>query len=127
MTITPIRIEVVRHKCPCCSKSYANKSATTAHIGRCWWNPANRGCKTCEHFIGRMGYDTCGQGVDLAGRRACPGCGGYGLADTNSGGQFACNSERVPDHIGDGREVKPGPITGCAEWEPGIGYEDDSP
>lgn len=123
MTVTPIRIQVVRWKCPACSKSYANKSATTAHIGRCWYNPAARSCKTCDHFIGRMGDDVCTQGVDLTGRPGCERCGGFGTNGGDGGGGVS----ECHDCGGEGAEIKPGPITGCAEWEPGEGYEDATP
>lgn len=62
--------------------------------------------------------DRCAVGVDLTGHPSCEGCGGYGVADTNNGGQKTCGPEVSRSHIGDGSEVKPGPITGCPKWEP---------
>lgn len=46
----PILVKVTRYACPFCSRSRAKKAATVEHIGRCWFNPANRTCKTCIHF-----------------------------------------------------------------------------
>lgn len=46
-----IRLKVVRFQCPHCHRTHAKKAAAEAHIGRCWRNPAARGCKTCRHFI----------------------------------------------------------------------------
>lgn len=105
-------------------------------MGRCWHNPEARGCKTCKHFESAAeqccgapdlnqcytpfcadAADQCRAGVSLAGRPACPGCGGYGWADINTGAQKPCGPHLTPVHIGDGREVKPGPIVGCEKWE----------
>jgi hypothetical protein len=88
-------------------------------MARCWLNPAARGCKTCVHFVtygGEYG-DHCDVGVDLTGRPACAGCGGHGWADISAGAQVPCGPERSINHIGDGAEVKPGPIVGCDRWE----------
>lgn len=46
----PIPVLVRRYKCPHCSRSRAKKSATIAHIARCWDNPANRACRTCANY-----------------------------------------------------------------------------
>jgi len=46
----PIPVVVVRHQCPFCRITRAKKAAATAHIGRCWQNPAVRACKTCVHY-----------------------------------------------------------------------------
>jgi hypothetical protein len=46
----PVLVKVTRYACPFCTRSRAKKTATAAHIGRCWSNPANRTCKTCRHF-----------------------------------------------------------------------------
>lgn len=48
---TAIRLKVVRFQCPHCHRTHAKKQAAEAHIARCWYNPAARGCKTCRHFI----------------------------------------------------------------------------
>lgn len=47
---TAIRLKVVRYQCPHCSRTHSKKQAAEQHIGRCWQNPAARGCKTCVHF-----------------------------------------------------------------------------
>ncbi|WP_399559233.1 hypothetical protein OH809_45510 (plasmid) [Streptomyces sp. NBC_00873] len=47
----PIPVVVTRHQCPHCRITRAKKAAAVAHIGRCWQNPAARGCKTCVHFV----------------------------------------------------------------------------
>jgi hypothetical protein len=46
----PIPVVVTRHQCPFCGITRAKRPAMVAHIGRCWWNPAARACKTCLHF-----------------------------------------------------------------------------
>jgi hypothetical protein len=46
----PIRRVVVRWQCPFCPRSRSSKKAITEHIGRCWLNPANKGCKTCANY-----------------------------------------------------------------------------
>lgn len=45
----PIPLVVTRHQCPHCRRTWAKKAPATAHIARCWKNPAARGCKTCHH------------------------------------------------------------------------------
>lgn len=39
-----------RWRCTHCHRSWASRSAATAHAGRCWYDPANRSCKTCVYF-----------------------------------------------------------------------------
>lgn len=46
----PIPVRTIRYACPFCARSRAKKAATVEHIGRCWFNPGNRTCKTCKHF-----------------------------------------------------------------------------
>ncbi|MEU8682940.1 hypothetical protein [Streptomyces sp. NPDC048611] len=46
----PVPLVVTRHQCPHCGRTWAKKAAATAHITRCWRNPATRSCKTCRHF-----------------------------------------------------------------------------
>jgi hypothetical protein len=115
----PIPFTVTRYRCPTCPRTGSSKARITEHMGRCWTNPGARGCKTCKHFepYGPENADGCAQGVDLTGRRACPGCGGHGWCDISAGAQVPCNSEVTVGHIGDGYEVKPGPIVHCDLWE----------
>jgi DnaJ-class molecular chaperone len=84
-------------------------------MGRCWRNPAAKGCKTCAHFD--RNYDDYGDGclvgVDLTGRPACTDCKGSGYADDTWD-----SGKRCPTCNGDAAEVKPGPITGCPQWAP---------
>lgn len=79
----PIAVIVRRYRCPFCPRSLSGKTAMVAHIGRCWYNPATRSCKTCRHFepINCCGmpdvYEcytpmcptgpTCARGVDVGG------------------------------------------------------------
>lgn len=123
--IAPIPVRVLRHKCPHCRRSYAHRGSAISHMGRCWRNPEMRGCKTCRHFeqdpgepeVGLMGGEGCAVGVSLDGRPACPACGGHGLADASSGAQVECGPQFTSAHVGDGHEVKPGPIIRCDRWE----------
>lgn len=46
----PIEITVKRHRCPHCGRSWHARARAVNHMGLCWNNPANRGCKTCKHF-----------------------------------------------------------------------------
>jgi hypothetical protein len=122
MAREPIPVRVVRYGCPSCGRTASSRSRTREHMSRCWWDPANRGCKTCRHFdegdsadwaTGYQGSDEgCARGVDLSGRRGCARCGGDGLL-LEMGGATECQT-----CAGDGAEVKPGPIVHCAEWEP---------
>ena len=115
----PIPVRVLRHKCPFCTRTHSRPGRAREHISRCWYNPGTRGCMTCKHFTPR-GWnddDSCAKDVDLEGRPACPACGGYGLAGNSAGASVDCGPHFTPDHIGDGHEVKPGPITGCDLWE----------
>ncbi|MEU8829394.1 hypothetical protein [Streptomyces sp900116325] len=74
VTELPIPLVVTRHQCPHCRRTWAKPAAATAHIGRCWKNPAASGCKTCTHFVppeegpylGDPGWpEDCGVGRDL--------------------------------------------------------------
>lgn len=51
MTAEPIPTTVKRWKCPSCNRHHSSKRAAVEHIARCWYDPANRACKTCEHRI----------------------------------------------------------------------------
>jgi hypothetical protein len=122
----PIAFTTTRYRCPHCRRSGARAGNIRNHMTRCWFNPEIRGCKTCKHFdqdpgepdVGLMGGESCELGVSLDGRPACHGCGGSGWRDISSGAQVECNAEvSAPWHVGDGREVKPGPIVGCDWWE----------
>jgi hypothetical protein len=46
----PIRVLVPRYRCPFCAHSRANRSASVAHIARCWHNPDVRACTTCGNY-----------------------------------------------------------------------------
>lgn len=88
--IEPEARKVVRHYCPGCGKSRANRSDAVAHVERCWKLPANRGCRTCRHFApadseqDEQGY-------------------------TYASWPDSCDAE-------DGPEID-GPIIGCPLWE----------
>ena len=124
----PIAVRVTRYQCPPCGRTHSSKRRAVEHIGRCWYNPGARGCKTCQHYNQFVpgdpdtGYpgepESCAAGVDLAGRRACHACGGHGLADISSGAQVPCGPEFTAQHVGDGAEVKPGPVVHCDRWQP---------
>lgn len=126
----PIAFKTIRYRCPHCPRTGASKTRIAEHIGRCWTNPAARGCKTCEHYEGWS--DACGcepgcnwggsagvaehchAGVSLAGRPECDTCKGRGqiYIDGEFGGVTEC-----PTCGGDGAEIKPGPIVHCDRWE----------
>ncbi len=72
--LEPERIQVTRWRCPHCGRSRSSRSATVAHMARCWHNPGARSCKTCEFFefdydephVGYVGKgDVCGKNVEL--------------------------------------------------------------
>lgn len=48
--VEPERLVVTRYRCPHCQRTRSSKRAVTEHMGRCWHNPANQGCKTCDHY-----------------------------------------------------------------------------
>lgn len=74
--VEPIRYPTVRWQCPFCRKTRAHESDARAHTGRCWANPAARGCKTCIHFdqwvpdydTGINGGEACGLDIELPER-----------------------------------------------------------
>jgi hypothetical protein len=83
VTASPVAIRVTRYACPLCHRSHSKKAACTAHIARCWLNPAARACKTCVHYTPseagpypeHPGWDEqCGLDIDLIGglKVACP-------------------------------------------------------
>lgn len=58
----PIPLVVTRHQCPHCRRTHSKKAATVAHMGRCWRNPAVRGCKSCEHHLPAYSGEPCNPG-----------------------------------------------------------------
>ncbi len=90
----PIAITVKRFKCPHCPRSRAKKSATVAHIGRCWDNPANRACRTCANF-------------EPAEAGGCVGDRQCNCPDTP---QDCAAGVELPDFGGD-------MVTGCPLWK----------
>ena len=128
----PIPFRVTRYRCPHCPRTGSSKALVTEHIGRCWLNPAARGCKTCVNYLEPAeacgcepgcnwggpvgGYpERCRAGISLAGRPECGTCKGIGQVYID--GEFGGVSE-CPDCGGDGAAIKPGPIVRCHEWEP---------
>lgn len=51
MAAEPIRYVVTRYRCPFCPRGHSSRTRAVDHIGRCWYNPANRTCKTCRSFV----------------------------------------------------------------------------
>lgn len=127
-TSSPVAVRVTRYQCPPCGRTHSSKRRAVEHMGRCWQNPAARGCKTCKNF--EPGHDACGcesgcnwggnpvtescaAGVSLAGRPACGLCNGVGETfDRGTLGVSEC-----AECGGDGAEIKPGPVVGCDQWE----------
>lgn len=93
MTTQPIPIRVTRYQCPHCHRTHSKRTAAQAHIGRCWHNPHNRGCKTCEH------YQPAGDG-----------------AQCMPGDQCSCNTYPESCNADAGR-VLDQPVTGCPLWQ----------
>jgi len=94
----PIPFVTTRYACPYCTRTASAKARIREHMGRCWYNPDARGCKTCANFRdGEAGSypedpgveEYCGLGVNLAG----------------SGDEYDLDY------------VRPGPIIGCDKWE----------
>lgn len=93
MAAEPVLVIVRRWLCPFCRRGRSSKRATTAHVGRCWLNPAVRSCKTCASFD--EGGDACG----------CePGC------------NWGSPSGPIPPSCGAGIELATVPMTGCPLW-----------
>lgn len=96
----PIPFTVTRFRCPTCPRTHASKARTREHMARCWFDQANRGCKTCAHFepYSPAGDEpeSCAVGIDL-------------------------HVEVVDELIPEGAIVSPSdrtqPITGCDRWE----------
>jgi hypothetical protein len=117
----PIPVKVTRYRCTHCPRTGAVKARIQDHIGRCWLNPAARGCKTCKHFepCGPEWSESCGAGISLTGRPECDTCKGRGQVYID--GEFGGVSE-CPECGGDGAEIKRGPVIGCHEWEECVRY-----
>ncbi|WP_405536968.1 hypothetical protein [Streptomyces antimycoticus] len=91
----PIPIVVIRHQCPHCRRTHSKKQAAVEHMGRCWKNPANRGCKTCAwHQEERWSSHQCIPGLDC-------GC--------DSWPEACCHS--------DGPEPLERPVVRCPLWQ----------
>ncbi len=71
MTIT--KVQMTRWRCEHCRRSWSNPRTAREHAARCWYDPANRGCKTCSHFlrgfsetdVGLVEADSCAVEVPL--------------------------------------------------------------
>jgi len=94
-SLIPVPFVVTRYRCPVngCGRTRSSKRAITEHIGRCWWNPAAKSCKTCEHYY--PGDNGCGEN------------GGCSCAS----GEF-CRADAAD--LGD---PKVGLPVGCPAWE----------
>lgn len=46
----PEKVMMPRYRCVHCRRSWANRATAVQHSQRCWFDPANRACKTCAHF-----------------------------------------------------------------------------
>jgi hypothetical protein len=112
----PIPVKVTRYACPSCGRTATRPSRTREHMSRCWWDPANRSCKTCvnfERWASEYG-DSCAKGVDLSGHPGCARCAEYGFIPGVEDKCSACND--VPE-VRD--LLKPGPIIHCDLWQEG--------
>lgn len=93
--LDPITITVTRYACPHCSRSRAKKQATAQHIDRCWKNPDNRTCKTCEHYL-----------PYVAAEEFC-----------NPGEWCQCGEQPEGCDVRAWPEGAPFPVTNCPKWE----------
>ena len=104
----PIATVVTRWRCPFCPRSLSSKSRMVEHIGKCWRNPAVRGCKTCKHFEPYnmlADEESCSAGVELS-RNYCTTCG-----TTVSDRHGDC-----PEHPAAEIQLA-GPVVNCDLWE----------
>lgn len=46
----PLELMVKRYQCTSCRFRRATKKDVVEHMARCWYDRANRSCKTCLHF-----------------------------------------------------------------------------
>lgn len=118
-TREPIQVQITRYRCPSCNRLCSNRSRAREHMARCWWDPANRACKTCVHFDRRYDEygDGCHKGVDLSGHPACTRCNGAGFI---LGVEDQCSSCKDVPEVRDA--LKPGPIVHCDQWRPSEEY-----
>lgn len=77
MAIEPdeiVEFVTTRHRCRWCKKSWGNRPGVEKHLARCWYRPANRGCKTCIFFVPAEPYysrdepggpEHCSKGISL--------------------------------------------------------------
>jgi hypothetical protein len=63
----PIEVTVKRHRCPHCRQSRSTRKAAVEHMGRCWYAPGNRSCKTCAWFTpaDSVSDEGCSKGVTV--------------------------------------------------------------
>lgn len=106
----PIPVRVTRYACPSCSRTHSSKAGARRHIGRCWYNPEARGCKTCKHY----------EPAEPSGDYCFPGR----FCRCNEGTEESCAvgvslAGSMPDPLDphDSEPVRPGPIVGCEKWE----------
>jgi hypothetical protein len=46
----PVPVTVHRYRCLYCRHLRVKRATAVAHLTRCWHNPANRTCLTCDHY-----------------------------------------------------------------------------
>ena len=109
MIVAPVRIEVVRWRCPHCRRSWAAKASARRHMTRCHRDPARRACSTCRHFTPTPCCDTPSDECGCNGLNACA----VGAFET---WRFNDHDTHAPDpdgwwlHVVDWR-------TDCPSWE----------
>lgn len=120
----PTPVKVTRYRCPSCGRTYSGRSGAREHMGRCWYAPENRGCKTCRWFEHDYEGEGCGKDVDLSGHPTCPTCSGFGFENDPWESRQTCTACGNDPAKRD--EVKAGPIVHCDLWQPSEEYEPDA-
>ncbi len=68
----PKAVVTKRWICPGCDFESKKKYVLTEHLKKCWRNPENKACDTCEHYNikwrGGKNLSTCDVGLKIYGR-----------------------------------------------------------
>jgi hypothetical protein len=65
VTTEPVRIEVVRWRCPFCAKSSSRRPSIRLHIPTCFSNPAAQACGSCWRWEKEDGQAVCLAGYPM--------------------------------------------------------------
>jgi hypothetical protein len=57
------------YQCEYCEKKvYTNRNSCYAHEKKCYWNPINKACASCGHYLYDYDGTQCLKGIDISNK-----------------------------------------------------------